>query len=152
MATRLDDLAMAQHQDLVGITDGAESVCDHDTRATLRETLQRGLNDLFRPSIDVGRGLIEDQNGWVDDQRPREAQELSLTGAEGPTILLEDVVQASFEPLEHVACADRLKARPDMIVVDVGSQGDVIADRTGENNNILRDLSLIHISEPTRPY
>ena len=56
------DGAMLKHENLGGLTNGAEAVGDHETGATLHQALESFLNQALGGGIDTGGGFIEDQN------------------------------------------------------------------------------------------
>ena len=59
----------------------------HNGGAALHEPLHGVLNQHFRFGINVGSGLVHDQNGGVKGQRPGKAQKLPLTGGKGGATL-----------------------------------------------------------------
>src|ERR671922_834466 len=61
----LDHLALVEHDDLVGVADRREAVCDHDRRPALREAVELLLHGPLRAGVERARGLVEHQNGRV---------------------------------------------------------------------------------------
>ena len=52
MPTTLDDPAMVQHHDVVGVLDGREPVGDHESRAALHKGIHAFLDQLLSPGVD----------------------------------------------------------------------------------------------------
>ena len=59
----LDNAAVFQHQNLVGIANSAQPVCDDKTGATAHESLEGLLDESFGGGIDTGSGLVENEDG-----------------------------------------------------------------------------------------
>src|SRR4026209_1073811 len=51
----IDDAALLQHQDLVGVMHRRESLRDHKRRTPLRQPLHRGLNRMLGGRVDARR-------------------------------------------------------------------------------------------------
>ena len=73
------DVAVAQHQDHVGIADGAQAVRDHEARATLHEGIHGALDALLGARVHVGSCLVQDEDGAVGDERARDGEKLLLS-------------------------------------------------------------------------
>src|ERR1700704_4442696 len=58
----LDDLAVLQYDDVPRLADRGEAVGDDDRRASCQQAPQALLDAPLGVQIDVGGGLIEDQN------------------------------------------------------------------------------------------
>ena len=82
MCAAFDDGAMLKHENLVGLTNGAEAVGDHETGATLHQALESFLNQALGGGVDTGGGFIEDQNRRIGQQRARDADALFLAHTE----------------------------------------------------------------------
>ena len=64
--------------DLVGVSDGRESVRNDDGRSALHQILQRPLNERLRFRIEGRRRFIENQNRSVFQKRSRNRNSLPL--------------------------------------------------------------------------
>jgi hypothetical protein len=62
MRAALDDLALIEHDDLVGADNGREPVCDHQRGAALGHPLQRVLDFLFGVTVECRGRLVEYQD------------------------------------------------------------------------------------------
>jgi len=74
----LQDAAVAQHDDPVGVAQGGEPMRDHEARPAREQGSHRALDLGLGRRIDARGRLVEDQDGGVDDQRARDAQQLAL--------------------------------------------------------------------------
>ena len=74
----LSDAAVFQHENLVGLADGAEPVRDDKRRATDHQPFKRLLNEPLGGGVDTGGGFIENQNRRIGQQRARDADALFL--------------------------------------------------------------------------
>ncbi len=66
----LDDLAVVDHQHLVGIADGGKPVGDHEAGAAFHQAQQGFLQVFLGARIDVAGGLVQDQDIRVGQDRP----------------------------------------------------------------------------------
>src|SRR5579875_1280894 len=78
----LDDAPGLQHHDEIGPFDGGEAVRDDQRGAVAQESPQPLLHQQLGKGVDVGGGLVQDQDAWVGQQRPRERDELALPHTE----------------------------------------------------------------------
>ena len=79
MGTRFDDSASIHHHDPVSALDGRQAVCNHQRRPVRHQIAQGHLNDSFRLGIQGRRRLIQDEQGRIPKNRPRDRQPLSLS-------------------------------------------------------------------------
>jgi hypothetical protein len=77
----LDDPAVVDHEDAIGLLDRAQAVRDDEGRSTLEQALERLLHDHFGGRIDGAGGLVEHEDARVGEERAREADELALSEA-----------------------------------------------------------------------
>ena len=61
----LDDPAVVEHDDLVGVADGREPVGDRDRRAALGEAVERLLDGALGLGVERARRLVEDSTGGL---------------------------------------------------------------------------------------
>ena len=57
MAAALDDLALFQHQNGVGVADGGQAVGDHEDRAAADQAVEAALDKLFCAGVIVA-GIV----------------------------------------------------------------------------------------------
>ena len=60
MRTTLDDVAMVEHHDHIGIAHGGQAVGDDEDRTALHQVIHTSLHNLFSTRINRGRGLVKD--------------------------------------------------------------------------------------------
>ena len=108
----LDDLAVLEHDDQVGVADRREPVRDHERRAAGEQTPQRPLDLALGADVDGRRRLVEDQDARVGKQRAGEGDELALAEREAEAALAELRVVAVLELADEAVRADRLARRP----------------------------------------
>ena len=65
MGTLFDYSSMVEDNNLVGITDGGETVGNDKGGTPLHDGVHTPLDELFRSGVDRGRCLVENQNWWV---------------------------------------------------------------------------------------
>ena len=78
MPALFPDNPLVDHDDLVGVLDGRETVRDDDCGAVLHQPLQRKLDSLFRLVVERGGCLVEQQDGCIAQDRPSNRQTLLL--------------------------------------------------------------------------
>ena len=69
MRAALDNVAMVEHHDLIGLYDGGQTVRNADRRTTLREVVQRDMKRSFGGRIQSRGGLIEHEQAWLRTRR-----------------------------------------------------------------------------------
>ena len=78
---RLDDAAVLDHRDLVGLGDGGQPVGDDDGGPARTETLQGVGGAGLAGRVQVAGGLVQDQQGRIGDSGPGECDQLALPAA-----------------------------------------------------------------------
>lgn len=61
----LDDFTAVEHQNLIGAADGFEPVGDHQDRLIARERFDCLLLPILILGVDVGGGLVENEDGRI---------------------------------------------------------------------------------------
>ena len=90
--------------------------------------------------VDVGGGLVEDQDPRVGDQRAGEREQLALPGRQLGSALADLGVVAVGQLGDELIGSDRPRGRRDLLVAGVGAaEGDVLPHRPGEQERLLRD-------------
>src|SRR5688500_9912515 len=101
MASALPDLPMLEYQNLVGMEDGAQTV-RHDQAGSARHQLGNGTLDLTLGLCIDGAGcLIQNQDGGIQGQCPREAQKLALSDAKAAAAFPQPVAVPLWQPLDE---------------------------------------------------
>ncbi|MNP79007.1 hypothetical protein D3C76_1767490 [compost metagenome] len=78
MATLLKDLALIDDENSVGMTQCVEAMCDTDDRAAPGDSLQVGHHRRLGLVVQGAGGLVQQQNPWIGQQRPRQGYTLTL--------------------------------------------------------------------------
>ncbi len=58
-----------------------------------QQPVERVLDEHLARPVDVRRRLVEDEDAWVGEQRPRDRDQLALPGREPGAALAHDVVE-----------------------------------------------------------
>lgn len=106
MSTFLNDVALVEDEDAVGVFDGGEAVGDDDGGAVLHEELEAGLDMGFGEGVDAGGGFIEDEEGGVFEDNADEGDELALATGEAVATFADIGVEAVGEGGEPSAVVD----------------------------------------------
>ena len=80
MAAALDQMAMVEHDDLIGGANRREPVRDCDDGDLSAQGLQRFADDLFGGTVDIGGGFIEKQDSRCAGQGACHRDQLLLSG------------------------------------------------------------------------
>ena len=87
MRAEARDFAAVEHEDLVGIADGADALGDDDLRCAgqflCKSFAQRGVGLI----VERGEGVVKDQDFRLSRQRPRDRQPLLLSAGDVPAKL-----------------------------------------------------------------
>ena len=137
----LDDFAVLQHDDLIGVLNCRKSVRHDEHCADVADFFKRLLNEHFRFRIDICRCFVKNENLRLVQHRSCKGQELTLTLREVFAALDDFFVKPVFELVDeriraHVlarVCHFFLSER---IVVE----RDVALDRAAEKEHILQHL------------
>ena len=90
----LDDAALVEHQDAVGVADRGEAVGDHEGGAALHDLVERRLQLALGRGVERARRLVEDQDRRVLEERAGDRQALALAAGERAAALADDGVEA----------------------------------------------------------
>ena len=82
MGAALDDLALVEHDDLVGADDGREPVRDHQRGAAARDALERVLDFLLGVAVERRGRLVEHQDRRRFQDRARDGDALLLAAGQ----------------------------------------------------------------------
>src|ERR1700741_4157720 len=78
----LDDAALRQYHDEIGVLHRGQAVGDDEHGAMRHEALDRLLHEPLRLRVEGARCLIEDEERWVAQQGPRDRDALALAPRE----------------------------------------------------------------------
>ena len=140
MGALLDDAAVLEHDDQVGVADRRQAVGDDERRAVGEQHAERALDLPLGADVDRRGRLVEDEDARVGEQRPRERDELALAEREPRAALAELRLVAVLEPEDEVVRADGLRRLDDLLRRRARrAERDVLGDRAGEEEALLRD-------------
>ena len=138
MIALLDYFAVLQHDDLVGMLDGRQSVRHHQHRSDGFHLLQGFLDEYFGLGIDVCGRLVEYQYLRSVDYRPGERQKLSLTLGKVLAFLDDLFIDAFRQFVYETVRIDIAAGLMDLFVREaVVMQRDIVSDSTREQEGFL---------------
>ena len=89
MRTTLDDVAVVEHHDHVGIAHGGQAVGDDEDRTALHQVIHTSLHNLFSTRINRGRGLVKDQRRRIGHRRASDGDQLALALGQAGAVAFE---------------------------------------------------------------
>ena len=153
MRAESGNLAAVEHEDLIGITDGADALGDDDLcRAgkLLRKSLAERRVGLI---VQRGERIVENQNFRRSCQRPRDGKPLLLPAGDVPA-KLGDGMCGLFRVFVHEFRSLRqgkrgLQRRVRLLGFALAEE-DVVLDRAGEQNGLLRHIAELVVKRVER--
>src|SRR4051794_31997515 len=82
MGSLSGDTPLIKHEDLVGVHDRRDALCDDNARTVLHERLERALDTLLRPEVNGAGTVVENENTRAHQQCPSDRDTLLLTAGE----------------------------------------------------------------------
>jgi hypothetical protein len=76
-----DDFAVVEDEDLVGVADGGQAVGYNKAGAFLQEAVEGLLDEFLRGVVDAGGGFVEEEDGWIFQQRAGDGDALLFADA-----------------------------------------------------------------------
>ena len=111
----LDDLAVLEHQNLIGAPDRRQPVRDDERRAPLPQRPQAVLDQRLALAVEARRRLVEDQDARVRENRARDGDALPLAARQPHAALADDRVVALLEPLDELVAVRDAADRDDLV-------------------------------------
>ena len=94
MGALLNDLAVIDHKNLVGMAHGFQPVGDHDDRLIMGQ-FRNGLHQLlFIFGVDIGGGFVQNDDGCVLHDGARNGNSLTFAARKRSTAFADDGVKA----------------------------------------------------------
>ena len=138
MRTPLHNLAISQHQDEVRFAHRAQAVCNHKGRPPLHHGNHRTMDEAFGFHIDTGRGVVEHQNGGIEQDRPGDGETLLLSARQGDATLADVGVIAVGETHDLIVQLGDLSRLDHIVNIGMGNPvSNVVADRGIEEEHVL---------------
>src|SRR5213080_4271617 len=81
-----------EHDDQVCVAHRREAVCDHEHRAVRHQAVDRLLYEALGLGVEGAGRLVEDQERWIAQQRPRDRDALALPAGEPRAALAQQGV------------------------------------------------------------
>ena len=138
----LADAALVQHDDLVGHGHGGQLVGNHDQRAPAAQPRQRLGDGGLVFGIQRGRGLIDQQNGRILDERTRDGDALALAARQARPALAHRRVQALRQALDDFGHAGLARGFHHLGIAGLrAAHADVVGNGALEKVAVLEDLA-----------
>src|SRR5260370_22736729 len=84
-AAGLDEATALEYEDTVGVADGRKPMRDHEGGAAFHDLGERRLDSRFGECVERTGRLVQNENGRILEQCPRDRQPLALTaGKQSP--------------------------------------------------------------------
>ena len=77
------DPAMIEDENEIGVAHCAKALGDDKGRTSFHQVAERQLNFMFRGGVNTGRGIVQDQNARIFEQRARNRDALFLATGKG---------------------------------------------------------------------
>ena len=99
--------------------------------------------------IEVGGGLVEDEDAGMGQEGPRQGDQLALARRQGLAPFMDDGVDPVGHPLDQLGEPHRAHGLLDLVVGGLGpGEGDVVADGPGEEERLLGDHAELAAQRP----
>ena len=142
MGSAFPDTALVHHNNFICVLDGGQAVRHHNRSAACHQRLQRLLNPKLCLCIDVGCGLVQDQDRRIKGQCAGKAQQLPLACGEGSTPLGYRLAVAPWQLFNEPAGIDPPGSLLNSLIANrLVAQADVAADIAGEDEHVLLYLA-----------
>ena len=136
----LDDAAVVQHHDGVGVAHGREAVGDDEHGAALHQGVHAALHDGLGARVDGRSGLVEDHHRRVGHGRAGDGQQLPLALAEVGAVALQLRIVALGQAADEVVCAGQLGGGDAFFIGGVQlAVAYVLHHRAGEEVGVLQN-------------
>ena len=139
MRTTLDDVAVVEHHDHIGIAHGGQAVGDDEDRTALHQVIHAGLHDLLGTGIDGGRGLVKDQRGRIGHRRASDGDQLALALGQAGTVAFQHRVVSLGQHTDEAVRIDQTRGLDAFLIGGVqAAVTDVVHHGAGEQVHVLQ--------------
>lgn len=136
----LDDRALLEHDDLVGVDDGREAMRDDERRAALGDLVQGRLNAMLGLGVERRRGLVEHHDGRVLEDRARDSDALLLAATEAQSAFADLGLVSVGKAQDKVVDLRHTRSFVHFFVGRIDAAVlDVVRDRIVEEHRVLRN-------------
>jgi hypothetical protein len=132
------DPTLVQQHDAVRQADGGKAMGDDQRGPSLHQHPQGGVDPLLHLDVDGARGIVEDEDGRVDQEGAGDGDALALTARERVAALTHHGVVALGEVPDEARGTRRLGRRHHLFHGGVRPPvGDVVPDGDGEEEGLV---------------
>src|ERR1035437_7919522 len=136
----LGDEAAFDDENLVRPPDGGEPVRDDERRAPLHQKRQAFLDERLGLRVEAGRGLVENEDARVREDRARNRHALALPARQFHPTLAHDRAVFLLEALGELVHARDLARAENLLLAGLRArERDVLANRAVEKERLLKD-------------
>src|SRR5262249_23127623 len=138
MRAALDDLAILQHQDLIGAFDRRQPVRDDERRAAAAQRTQAVADHRFTLAVETRRRFVENENARISQDRTGDRDALPLAAGQLHTTLTDHRVVALLEPAHELVAVRDVRGRANLLIRRAGfAERDVLLHRAVEQEVVL---------------
>ena len=119
MFAGFDDPSFVDDQNLVRLTDGAQTVCDHKAGTALHQREQRLLDLHFSSGVHTAGSLIQDQDARVGQDGACDRQKLALSLAQIAGPFGKFCLVALRKTSDKAVCIGQFRGRHDFVIGSV---------------------------------
>lgn len=139
MCAALNDLAVIDDQNLVGIADGAQAVGDDEAGAPLHQVQHRRLNMLLRARVHTAGGLIQNQNGGVGQNGAGNSQQLPLPLAQIAAPLRQRCLVALRQAMDELIGVRQPRRRHHFLIAGLQTAvSNIVPNRAAKQHRLLQ--------------
>ena len=138
MIAALDDLAVLQHHDRVGVAHGGEAMGNDKGGAILHQGVHALLDMALGSGVDRGGGLVQHQDRCLAQGGPGDVQQLALALGQVCAVAFDHRVVAVGQAADEAVGAGGLRGGYDLFIGGVQPAiADVLHHRAGEQVGVL---------------
>jgi len=83
VSATLDNVSVFEHDDLIGMHDGAQALGDDQGSASLHQRFERGANLILCATVNAGRSVVQNEDAWVYEYSASDGNSLPLPTRQG---------------------------------------------------------------------
>ncbi len=134
------DFAVTQHDDFVCIDHCGQPVGDHQRGTSFGNKVERGLDFLLGRRVERRRRLVENEDRWSFQDRPRNRHTLLFATRELQAAFADHRIVALRQRLDEVTDLGHFRGLLHFLIGSAGaSVADVVGNRVVEQHSILRN-------------